>query len=221
MTMGEGGALFTDDTKLKRLIESFRDWGRDCWCPPGRDNTCGKRHRQQFGELPFGYDHKYVFSHFGYNLKITDLQAAIGCAQLSKLPAFTRARERNFRTLHDGLKEHSDTLLLPRATRGSSPSWFGFPLTVREGAGFTRDEIVSHLERNRIQTRMLFSGNLLRHPCFDGMRKSRSGYRVAGSMEATDRIMNDTFWVGVYPGISPRMAACIVETISGFASRSG
>jgi CDP-6-deoxy-D-xylo-4-hexulose-3-dehydrase len=221
MTMGEGGALFTNDPALARLIKSFRDWGRDCWCPPGRDNSCRKRHSRTFGELPFGYDHKYVFSHFGYNLKVTDLQAAIGCAQLSKLPAFTRARQRNFRTLQDGLKGHSDTLFLPRATRGSSPSWFGFPITVREGAGFTRDEIVAHLERNRIQTRMLFAGNLLRHPCFDGTRKSRSGYRVVGNLEVTDRIMNDTFWVGVYPGITPRMAARMVDTISGFVSQKG
>jgi CDP-6-deoxy-D-xylo-4-hexulose-3-dehydrase len=221
MTMGEGGALFTDDTKLRRIIESFRDWGRDCWCPPGNDDTCGKRHRQKFGELPSGYDHKYVFSHFGYNLKVTDMQAAIGCAQLSKLPAFIRARQRNFRTLHDGLRRHSDTLLLPRATRDSCPSWFGFPITVREGVGFTRNAIVSHLERNRIQTRMLFAGNLLRHPCFDGMRKSRAGYRVVGNIEVTDRIMNDTFWVGVYPGISGQMAARMVDAISGFVSQRG
>ncbi len=219
MTMGEGGALFTDDPALKRLIESFRDWGRDCWCLPGHDNTCGRRHEQQFGELPKGYDHKYVFSHFGYNLKVTDLQAAIGVAQLKKLPAFIRARQRNFRLLHEGLKKHADALVLPRPTRGSSPSWFGFPLTVRRGAGFTRDEIVSWLEKNRIQTRMLFSGNLLRHPCFDVMRKSRSGYRVAGSLETTDRITNDTFWVGVYPGISTGMAAFMAGAISAFVSR--
>jgi CDP-4-dehydro-6-deoxyglucose reductase, E1 len=221
MTMGEGGALFTDDTKLRRLIESFRDWGRDCWCPPGRDDTCGKRHGQQFGELPFGYDHKYVFSHFGYNLKITDLQAAIGCAQLRKLPRFTDVRKRNFRTLREGLKECSDSLILPEATKGADPSWFGFPLTVREEALFSRDDIVAHLEGNRVQTRMLFAGNLLRHPCFDRLRMAKSGYRIVGELTNTDRIMNDTFWVGVYPGISPGMAACIVEAISGFVSRRG
>ena len=216
MTMGEGGALFTNDPTLTRLIESFRDWGRDCWCPPGRDNSCRKRHSQAFGELPFGYDHKYVFSHFGYNLKVTDLQAAIGCAQLDKLPRFTKSRKRNFRELYRGLEKYADRLILPEATEGADPSWFGFPVTVREEAGFTRDRIVSTLERKRIQTRMLFAGNLLRQPCFDALRKSSAGYRVVGNLPNTDRIMNDTFWVGVYPGITGERIAYMKEAFSGF-----
>jgi len=221
MTMGEGGALFTNDPALTRLIESFRDWGRDCWCPPGRDNTCRKRHSQQFGELPFGYDHKYVFSHFGYNLKVTDLQAAIGCAQLDKLSKFTEARKRNFQALSRGLERYADRLVLPEATKGADPSWFGFPVTVREEAGFTRDQMVSYLERNRIQTRMLFAGNLLRHPCFDSLRKSKAGFRVVGNLPNTDRIMNDTFWVGVYPGISGEMIGYMKKVFSGFFREVG
>lgn len=216
MTMGEGGALFTGDPALARLIVSFRDWGRDCWCPPGRDNTCRKRHSQQFGELPFGYDHKYVFSHFGYNLKVTDLQAAVGCAQLDKLPKFTEARKRNFRELSRGLDRYADRLILPKATAGADPSWFGLPVTVREDAGFTRDAIVAHLEKSRIQTRMLFAGNLLRHPCFDDLRKSRAGYRIVGDLPNTDRIMNDTFWVGVYPGITRERIVYMKKVFSGF-----
>jgi CDP-6-deoxy-D-xylo-4-hexulose-3-dehydrase len=216
MTMGEGGALLTNDPALARLIESFRDWGRDCWCPPGRDNSCRKRHSRTFGELPFGYDHKYVFSHFGYNLKVTDLQASIGCAQLDKLPGFTKARKRNFRELYRGLEKHADRLILPVSTEGADPSWFGFPVTVREDAGFTRDRMVSSLERKRIQTRMLFAGNLLRQPCFDALRKPRAGYRVVGDLPNTDRIMNDTFWVGVYPGITGERIAYMKEVFSGF-----
>ena len=221
MTMGEGGALFTSDAALTRLIESFRDWGRDCWCPPGRDNSCRKRHSQQFGDLPFGYDHKYVFSHFGYNLKITDLQAAIGCAQLDKLPKFTEARKRNFRELSLGLEKHADRLILPEATKGADPSWFGFPVTVREEAGVTRDRMVSYLERNKIQTRMLFAGNLLRHPCFDALRKPKAGYRVVGDLPNTDRIMNDTFWVGVYPGITRERIVYMKKVFSGFFREAG
>ena len=216
ITMGEGGALFTNDDTLKRLIESFRDWGRDCWCPPGRDNTCGKRHRQQFGELPYGYDHKYVFSHFGFNLKVTDMQAAVGCAQLRKLPAFTKARQRNFKAMYDALKARGGVFLLPEATKGSEPSWFGFLLTVREDAGFTRDEIVAHLEKNMIQTRMLFAGNLLPHPCSDGMRHRRSGCRVVGDPRNTDAIMNRTFWVGVYPGMTDAMLDFTIERFRAF-----
>ncbi|MGZ9148700.1 MAG: lipopolysaccharide biosynthesis protein RfbH [Candidatus Deferrimicrobiaceae bacterium] len=221
MTMGEGGALFTNDPALTRLIESFRDWGRDCWCPPGRDNSCRKRHSQQFGELPFGYDHKYVFSHFGYNLKVTDLQAAIGCAQLDKLPKFTETRKRNFRELSRGLEKHADRLILPEATKRADPSWFGFPVTVREKAGVTRDRMVSYLERNKIQTRMLFAGNLLRHPCFDALRKSKAGYRVVGDLPNTDRIMNDTFWVGVYPGITRERIVHMKKVFSGFFREAG
>jgi CDP-4-dehydro-6-deoxyglucose reductase, E1 len=216
MTMGEGGAVYTNDTTLKRLVESFRDWGRDCWCPSGRDNTCGNRFGQQFGELPGGYDHKYVYSHFGYNLKVTDMQAAIGCAQLEKLPGFIAARQRNWRILRDGLSELTEYFILPEAEKNSDPSWFGFLLTVKEGAGFARDRIVAHLEAKGIQTRMLFAGNLIKHPCFDDMRKSGTGYRVAGTLENTDRIMRDTFWIGVYPGMTPDMLEYMIATISAF-----
>lgn len=216
MTMGEGGAVYTNDTTLKRITESFRDWGRDCWCPAGKDNTCGDRFSRQFGELPFGYDHKYVYSHFGYNLKVTDMQAAIGCAQLEKLPAFTEARKRNWQLLRDGLAGLEDRFVLPEATEHSDPSWFGFLLTVKEGAGFSRDQIVQHLEGKGVQTRMLFAGNLIKHPCFDEMRQSGKGFRVVGNLSNTDRIMQRTFWVGVYPGMTEEMIGYIAETIRGF-----
>jgi len=219
MTMGEGGAVYTDDTTLKRLIESFRDWGRDCWCPSGRDNTCGNRFTQQFGELPYGYDHKYVYSHFGYNLKVTDMQAAIGCAQLGKLPDFVTARRRNWQTLRDGLAGLSDYLVLPEPTPGSEPSWFGFLLTVREKAGFSREQIVAYLERKGIQTRMLFAGNLIKHPCFDEMRASGKGYRVVSTLANTDLIMRDTFWIGVYPGMNDAMLEYMLSTIREFIKR--
>jgi CDP-6-deoxy-D-xylo-4-hexulose-3-dehydrase len=213
MTMGEGGAVYTDDSQLKRLVESFRDWGRDCWCPSGRDNTCGNRFGQQFGELPFGYDHKYVYSHFGYNLKVTDMQAAIGCAQLEKLPGFIAARKKNWQLLRDGLSGLEEKLILPDATKNSDPSWFGFLVTVRQGSGLSRDRIVNHLESKGVQTRMLFAGNLIKHPCFDEMRREGKGYRVIGTLETTDRIMNNTFWVGVYPGMTEEMVGYMVETI--------
>jgi CDP-6-deoxy-D-xylo-4-hexulose-3-dehydrase len=218
--MGEGGALYTDDPGLKRIIDSFRDWGRDCWCLPGSDNTCGRRFDRQFGELPLGYDHKYVYSHFGYNLKATDIQAAIGRAQLRKLPGFVEARRRNWLTLRRGLADLESCFVLPEAAENTEPSWFGFILTVRADAGFTRAQLVNHLEERGIQTRMLFSGNLLRHPCFDEMRRSGRGYRVAGSLETTDRIMRDTLWLGVYPGITEEMAAHIVETVRSFVESS-
>lgn len=216
MTMGEGGAVYTDDALLNRIVESFRDWGRDCWCPSGRDNTCSNRFGQQFGELPFGYDHKYVYSHFGYNLKVTDMQAAIGCAQLKKLPGFIEARKRNWQLLRDGLSGLGESLVLPAATVNSDPSWFGFLLTVNKAAGFSRDQIVTHLEGKGIQTRMLFAGNLIKHPCFDEMRRDGTGFRIVGSLENTDRIMRDTFWVGVYPGMSEEMVRYMVGTIKGF-----
>ncbi|WP_279384229.1 DegT/DnrJ/EryC1/StrS family aminotransferase [Geotalea toluenoxydans] len=219
MTMGEGGAVYTNDTTLKRLVESFRDWGRDCWCPSGRDNTCGNRFTQQFGELPHGYDHKYVYSHFGYNLKVTDMQAAIGCAQLEKLSGFIAARKKNWAQLRENLAELADIFVLPEATANSDPSWFGFLLTVREQARFSRDEIVNHLEMKGIQTRMLFAGNLIKHPCFDGMRSSGKGYRVVGSLENTDRIMRDTFWVGVYPGMTEDMIGYMSDTIRGYCTK--
>ena len=213
ITMGEGGAVSTNDSQLKRIVDSFRDWGRDCWCSSGHDDTCKKRFQWQLGELPYGYDHKYTYSHFGYNLKVTDMQAAIGCAQLEKLPAFIEARKRNWQLLRDGLADLSDKFILPEPTPNSDPSWFGFLLTVKEGVGFTRDDIVNHLESKGIQTRMLFAGNLIKHPCFDEMRKSGEGFRVVGSLENTDRIMRDTFWVGVYPGMSESMIQFIVDSI--------
>lgn len=230
--MGEGGAVCTDDLELKRIVESFRDWGRDCWCQSGHDNTCGRRFTQQFGELPPGYDHKYVYSHLGYNLKVTDLQAAIGCVQLDKLPAFIAARKRNWQFLRDAFDDLSDRFMLPEATPNADPSWFGFLLTVREGAGFARDEIVNHLEAKGIQTRMLFAGNLLKHPCFDPMRASGQGFRIAPSVQPfedstgqnalpnTDRIMRDTFWIGVYPGLTEGMLVYMAETIHGFLKKS-
>lgn len=216
ITTGEGGAVYTNELQLKVLVESFRDWGRDCRCPSGRDNTCRNRFKGQFGELPYGYDHKYVYSHFGYNLKITDLQAAIGCAQLEKLPFFVEARKRNWHMLRAGLQDLEDTFILPEATAGSDPSWFGFLMTVREGAGFSRDDIVHYLEANGIQTRMLFAGNIVRHPCFDEMRKAGTGYRVAGLLENTDRVMNNAFWLGVYPGITEVTAEYLIEKIKSF-----
>jgi CDP-4-dehydro-6-deoxyglucose reductase, E1 len=219
MTMGEGGAVYTDDTTLKRLVESFRDWGRDCWCPSGKDNTCGNRFTQRFGELPYGYDHKYVYSHFGYNLKVTDMQAAVGVAQLEKLPGFIDARRQNWRLLREGLQCLGDIFVLPEATENSDPSWFGFLLTVREGAGCSREEIVNHLESKGIQTRMLFAGNLIKHPCFDEMRESGKGFRVVGELKNTDAIMERTFWIGVYPGLTREMVDFMIETIRQFVLR--
>lgn len=219
MTMGEGGAVYTSNPLLRRLIESFRDWGRDCWCPSGRDNTCGNRFGQQFGELPAGYDHKYVYSHFGYNLKATEMQAAIGCAQLDKLPGFAAARKHNWQSLRNALSDCEDFFVLPEATAESDPSWFGFLLTIREEAPFSRDSIINHLESAGIQTRMLFAGNLIKHPCFDEMRRDGRGYRVVGQLTTTDRIMNDTFWVGVYPGMTPAMLEQMIVTIRGFCRK--
>jgi CDP-6-deoxy-D-xylo-4-hexulose-3-dehydrase len=219
MTMGEGGAVYTNDTQLKRIVESFRDWGRDCWCPSGKDDTCRNRFTQQFGDLPYGYDHKYVYSHFGYNLKVTDMQAAIGCAQMEKLPSFIEARKKNWQVLRQGLANLADVLVLPEPTQHSDPSWFGFLLTVQPEAGFTRDEIVSFLEQKGIQTRMLFAGNLIKHPCFDEMRNSQSGFRVVGDLKNTDIIMNQTFWVGVYPGMTEDMLTYIIKQIKGFVAK--
>jgi CDP-6-deoxy-D-xylo-4-hexulose-3-dehydrase len=214
MTMGEGGAVYTNNPLLHRIINSFRDWGRDCQCPPGRDNLCGHRFDGQYGELPRGYDHKYVYSHLGYNLKATDMQAAVGCAQLEKFPSFIARRIHNFNRLKEGLACHNDKLILPLATNNSSPSWFGFLITVRENAGVTRDSLVSSLEKKGIQTRMLFAGNLVKHPCFDEMRKSGEGYRIAGELTNTDTIMNNTFWIGVYPGMTDEMIDYMIETIN-------
>ena len=218
MTMGEGGAVYTNNTELHRIINSFRDWGRDCWCPSGKDDTCHKRFQKQFGELPFGYDHKYVYSHFGYNLKVTDMQAAIGCAQLEKLPDFIKARQENWQYLRTQLNALDNVLILPEKMENSKPSWFGFLMTVRVEAKFTRDELVSHLEYNNIQTRMLFAGNLIKHPCFDEMRKSGKGYRVIGTLDKTDMIMNNTFWIGVYPGMTKANLEYMVKVIKDFCS---
>ena len=203
MTMGEGGAVYTNNPLLNRCIRSFRDWGRDCVCPSGHDNFCGHRYDGQYGELPAGYDHKYVYSHFGYNLKATDMQAAIGCAQLDKFPSFVEKRIEHFERLKAGLRGLEDKLILPEANDNSRPSWFGFLMTVKEGV--SRNDLVQFLEGRGIQTRMLFSGNLIKHPCFDEMRKTGVGYRVVGNLENTDRIMNDTFWIGVYPGMTDAM----------------
>jgi CDP-6-deoxy-D-xylo-4-hexulose-3-dehydrase len=214
MTMGEGGAVYTSDETLAKILLSMRDWGRDCWCPSGRDNTCGKRFTQQFGTLPFGYDHKYVYSEFGFNLKATEMQAAIGCAQLEKLPAFTEARKRNWAHLRAALAPVADKLILPEATPGSDPSWFGFLMTAREDAGVTRDALVRALEDAKVQTRALFAGNITRHPCFDGMRERGEGYRVVGDLANTDRIMRDALWIGVYPGMTTEMLDHMARVIT-------
>ena len=211
MTMGEGGAVYTDNALLNKCIRSFRDWGRDCVCPSGRDNLCGHRFDKQYGELPLGYDHKYVYSHFGYNLKATDLQAAIGCAQLKKFPTFVERRKENFARLKAGLLGTEDKLILPEACENSDPSWFGFLITCKEGVD--RNQVVQYIEDHGVQTRMLFAGNLIKHPCFDEMRKTGEGYRVAGDLTNTDRIMNDTFWVGVYPGMTDEMIDYMAKTI--------
>ena len=211
MTMGEGGAVYTDNPLLHKIIRSFRDWGRDCVCPSGCDNLCGHRFDRQYGELPVGYDHKYVYSHFGYNLKATDMQAAIGCAQLEKFPSFVERRRHNFDRLYLGLKVTEDKLILPQAAENSRPSWFGFLITCKEGTD--RNQVVQYVESKGVQTRMLFAGNLTKHPCFDQMRQSGEGYRVAGSLQVTDRIMRDTFWVGVYPGMTDEMIDYMAEVI--------
>jgi len=211
MTMGEGGAVYTDSPVLNKIIRSLRDWGRDCVCPPGVDNLCGHRFDRQHGELPPGYDHKYVYSHFGYNLKATDMQAAIGCAQLSKFPAFVERRRHNFDRLRAALEEVSGKLIMPVPCGNSKPSWFGFLITCKEGVN--KNKVVQYLESKGVQTRMLFAGNLTKQPCFDEMRKTGKGYRVAGDLAVTDRIMNDTFWVGVYPGMTDGMIDYMAKTI--------
>lgn len=216
ITMGEGGAVYTNNVYLKRIIESLRDWGRDCWCQSGHDNTCKKRFKWQLGDLPYGYDHKYIYSHFGYNLKATDMQAAIGCAQLEKLPLFVEARKRNWKRLRDGLANLSDIFMFPEPTKNSDPSWFGFLLTIKDNADFSRDELVDYIEANGIQTRMLFAGNLLKQPCFDDLKKTNSSYRVVGSLKNTDVIMQNSFWLGVYPGLSEDMIDQMVAVIKSF-----
>jgi len=211
MTMGEGGAVYTSNPLLHKIIRSMRDWGRDCICASGQDNRCGHRFDRQYGQLPFGYDHKYVYSHFGYNLKATDMQAAIGCAQLEKFPAFVRKRRENWQYLKDGLADLKDKLILPEAAAFSEPSWFGFMITCKTNE--ERNQIVESLENNKIQTRALFAGNLIRHPCFDRIRNTDE-YRVIGSLENTDKIMNNSFWIGVYPGMTKDMLDKMVKIIT-------
>lgn len=216
MTTGEGGAVLCRSDAMNRVVESLRDWGRDCWCAPGVDNTCGKRFKWQLGELPRGYDHKYVFAELGFNLKMTDMQAAVGCAQLEKLDAFGAARRANWTFFRDALSDLTEHVILPEATAGSDPSWFGFVLTVREGAAVSRDALVRHLESKQIQTRMLFAGNLVRQPALTRLAEGTTSpgyYRVAGELTQTDRVMNDTFWIGVYPGLSAAARSFVAEEI--------
>ena len=211
MTMGEGGAVYTNDALLHRIVRSLRDWGRDCICASGQDNRCGHRFDRQDGALPRGYDHKYVYSHFGYNLKVTDLQAAVGVAQLKKLPSFVERRRHNFARLREALADMEEFFILPTATEHAAPSWFGFLLTCREDV--ERAKIVRSVEEHGIQTRMLFAGNLTKHPCFDAMRAAGKGYRIAGELTQTDRIMNDTFWLGVYPGLTDEKIDYMAQTV--------
>jgi CDP-6-deoxy-D-xylo-4-hexulose-3-dehydrase len=214
ITMGEGGAVLTDKPNLQVLIDSFRDWGRDCWCHPGKDNTCGKRFDWQLGSLPCGYDHKYTYSHIGYNLKATDMQAALGASQIAKLPRFIERRKENFRYLLSALKPVEKYLLLPEATPGSDPSWFGFPIGVRESAPFMREDLIRALDAKKIGTRLLFAGNLLRQPAYEGCE-----YRVIGDLPNTDFVMNNVFWIGVYPALTRPMLDYVAETIHAFISR--
>jgi len=215
ITMGEGGCVLTNAPKMKTILESFRDWGRDCWCEPGKENTCGKRFDWQLGELPHGYDHKYIYSHIGYNLKATDMQAAVGVAQLQKLPQFIERRRHNWRRLYDGLSELSHVFVMPRATEHSDPSWFGFALTVRPDAPFTRPELVQWLDARRIATRQLFAGNLLRQPAYRDLP-----HRVVGDLTNTDIVMQGTFWLGVYPGISDVMVDYVVDSLRLFCAQA-
>lgn len=211
MTMGQGGAVYTSNPLLNKIARSMRDWGRDCVCASGEDNHCGHRFDGQYGELPKGYDHKYVYSHFGLNLNITDMQAAVGCAQLKKFPSFVERRRHNFDYLKNGLKDIEDKLILPEPCANSNPSWFGFLMTCREGVD--RKKVVPYIESKGVQTRMLFAGNLIKHPCFNEMRETGEGYRVVGSLENTDRIMNDTFWIGVYPGMTDEKLDYMIKVI--------
>lgn len=218
MTMGEGGCVYTDNPLLHRLILSFRDWGRDCVCPSGRDNFCGHRFDGQHGELPAGYDHKYVYSHFGYNLKVTDMQAAVGCEQLKKFPDFIERRRHNWDRLRKALECASDKLILPEPAENSEPSWFGFLISIRPESGLERNRITQYLESHNIQTRLLFSGNLVKHPCFDQIRGT-SAYRVAGRLDVTDFIMNNAFWIGVYPGMTDAMIDYMAQVLAEAVNR--
>lgn len=225
MTMGEGGAVYTNHPLLAKIMVSLRDWGRDCNCPSGIDNCCGRRFSGQYGELPLGYDHKYVYGRFGYNLKITDMQAAIGCAQLQKLPSFIQARKEHWQYLREQLKDLQDNIVLPEPAPNSDVSWFGFLIGVKEDQGITRDDMVRYLEHKGVQTRMLFAGNIIKHPCFDQLRENKCGYREATELVATEYVMNQVFWVGVYPGMTNSMldyiAKCIKEVIMQSKERKG
>ena len=213
ITMGEGGCVLTDKPMLKTLAESFRDWGRDCWCEPGKANTCGKRFEWQLGELPCGYDHKYTYSHIGYNLKMTDMQAAIGVSQLKKLPHFIAARQANFKRLKEGLRNLEEFFILPEATPKSEPSWFGFPMALRPGTPFDRNQVIEYLEERKIATRLLFAGNLLRQPAYKNIR-----HRLVGTLENTDFVMNNVFWIGVYPGLTEPMLDYVIETFQSLVA---
>ena len=215
ITMGEGGAVLTNSPLLKTIVESFRDWGRDCWCEPGKENTCGKRFDWQLGELPCGYDHKYTYSHIGYNLKMTDMQAAIGLSQLQKLPGFIEARRRNFQYLYQGLKPLENLLTLPKSTPDAEPSWFGFPIAVREDAPFDRNAMIRELESKHIATRLLFGGNLTRQPAYKEVE-----YRVIGGLKNTDFVMRNVFWIGLYPGLTDEMLDYVIDTISHFSEKN-
>lgn len=219
ITMGEGGAVYTNDPLLHKIVNSFRDWGRDCWCVGGVDNTCKYRFNKQFGELPVGYDHKYVYSHFGYNLKATDMQAAIGCAQLEKLDTIIKRRRENWQTLRDGLEGLSG-LILPEPQTDSNPSWFGFLISVEENVTYSRNDLTQYLERKKIQTRNLFAGNLTKHPAFDEMREKGSGYRIIGNLKNTDFVMNNSFWIGVYPGMTKEMLEYMISCIKEFCANT-
>jgi CDP-6-deoxy-D-xylo-4-hexulose-3-dehydrase len=211
MTMGEGGAVLTNNPVYKKLAVSFRDWGRDCYCEPGANNTCGRRFSMQFGDLPYGYDHKYVYSHVGYNLKVTDMQAAVGVEQLKKLPDFIEARKENFKKLYKGIKKFEEYLILPEAEENSDPSWFAFPLSVRKNDKFTKNELVNYLEENKVMTRQLFAGNLTRQPAYQNVE-----YRVVGDLANTDYIMNNTFFIGVYPGLNDQKIEYIIQQFADF-----
>ena len=215
ITTGEGGCVVNDRPALGKVIESFRDWGRDCWCAPGKDNTCGKRFEWQLGSLPCGYDHKYTYSHVGYNLKATDMQAAVGVAQLEKLDGFIATRRKNFALLYEGLAPLADSLLLPEATPGSNPSWFGFPIGIRPESGLTRDQLIRSLDQKKIATRLLFGGNLVRQPAYEGLK-----YRVVGDLPVTDYVMNNVFWIGVYPGLSAEMIEYMIQALNSIVSAS-
>lgn len=219
ITMGEGGAVYTEDPILKQAIDSFRDLGWDCFCPPGSDGICKQRYSQRFGELPNGYDHKYVYSNFGYNMKANNMQVAIGCAQLKSNESFGKARRNNWNLLRKGLEEVSDTLILPEKNLLSDSSWFGFLITVKKEASLTRDKLAGYLEHNNIQTRNLFAGNIIMQPCFDELRKVHNGYRISGTLKNTNTVMNDSLWLGTYPGLSDEMIQAMVMAVVRFCRR--